>query len=294
MRPDLVSLELFLHAVDTRSLSKAALRSHIALAAASRRIALLERALGVTLLERSSRGVQATPAGLALVAHARRVLQDVSRLSDELSEYAKGVKGRVRLHASTSALTQFLPEHLASFAARYPEIRLDIEERRSVEIVRSLALGEADVGVLLQGAPIEGLEVFDYRIDHLVAVVPRRHPLRGRSVAFERLLDYDFACLDGSTSITRALAAAAERLNRPLRLRVQVWSFEAMCRMVQAGLGIGVLPRGSAATFAAALGLRLVPLTDPWAERQHLLCVRNADALPLHARRLLEHLRRAP
>lgn len=290
MRPDLASLELFLHAVELGSLSKAAERSHIALAAASRRIALLEEMLGVKVLARTSRGVQATPAGLALVTQARQVLQQVGRLAGELSEYAKGLKGRVRLHANSSALTQFLPEQLASFSARYPEIRLEIEERRSHEIVRGMAAGEADVGVIVQ-APADGLETWPYRIDHLAAVLPRRHPLRKRVVAFEELLGEDFACLDSSTAITRTLLAAAERANRPLRIRVQVWSAEAMCRLVQAGLGIGVMPQGAAATFASSLGLRVVPLSDAWARRQHLVCVRALDTLPAHARRLVEHLR---
>lgn len=290
MRPDLASLELFLHAVELGSLSKAAERSHIALAAASRRIALLEEMLGVRVLERTSRGVQATPAGRALVTQARQVLQQVGRLAGELSEYAKGLKGRVRLHANSSALTQFLPEQLASFSARYPEIRLEIEERRSHEIVRGMVAGEADVGVIVQAAT-DGLEAWPYRSDHLAVVLPRRHPLRKRAVAFEELLGEDFACLDSTTAITRTLLAAAERANRPLRIRVQVWSAEAMCRLVQAGLGIGVMPQGAAATFASPLGLRVVPLADPWARRQHLVCVRALDALPPHARRLVEHLR---
>jgi len=289
MRPDLVSLELFLHAVDTRSLSKAATRSHIALAAASRRIALLEEMLGVGLLDRSSRGVQPTPAGLALVHHARQVLQEVGRLTGELSEYAKGVKGRVRLHSNTSALTQFLPEHLASFSAKFPDIRFDIEEKRRIEIVEAISLGGADVGIVVKGLPTFGLETFPYQSDHLVAVLPKGHPLKSRSVAFEQLLDHDFASLEGDASITRAMIGAAASVNRPLRLRVQVWSFEAMCRMIQAGLGIGILPRKAAEVFSDTLQLRLVPLTDGRAQRQYLLCVREFKSLPAHARRLVEH-----
>jgi DNA-binding transcriptional LysR family regulator len=246
--------------------------------------------LGVAVLERTSRGVRPTPAGLALVTQSRQVLQQVGRLAGELSEYAKGLKGRVRLHANTSSLTQFLPEQLASFSTKYPDIRLEIEERRSQDIVRSVAAGEADVGVIVQ-SPVEGLETWPYRVDQLAAVLPRRHPVRKRAIAFDALLEYDFACLDSSTAITRTLLAAAERANRPLRIRVQVWGFEAMCRLVQAGLGIGVMPQGAAATFANALGLRVVPLSDPWALRQHVIGVRALDALPVHARRLVEHLR---
>jgi DNA-binding transcriptional LysR family regulator len=293
MHPDLTSLELFLNAVESNSLSKAAERSHIALAAASRRIALLEAQLGVMLLERSNRGVQATPAGVVLAQHARQMLQGAGRLAADLSEYARGVKGRVRLHSNTSALTQFLPEHLAAFAHSYPDIRLELEERRSREIVQAVALSVADVGIIVQGTPVDGLETFPYREDHLVAVLPKRHPVRARHVAFTELLDYDFASLESSTSITHVLLAAAAAANRPLRLRVQVWSFEAMCRMVQAGLGIGVLPRNAARTFATPLGLRLVALDDAWATRRHQICVRDLTALPVHVRRLVEHLLKA-
>ena len=290
MRPDLASLELFLHAVESSSLSKAAERSHIALAAVSRRIAMLEAQLGVTLLDRSSRGVKPTPAGVVLAQHARQVLQEVGRLTGELSEYARGIKGRVRLHSSTSALTQFLPEQLASFSSMFPDIRLDLEEKRSLEIIQALALGTADVGVIVEGPPTDGLQTFRYQTDQLVAVLPKGHPVRERRIAFEALLDYDFASLESSTSITRSLMRAAASVNRPLRLRVQVWSFEAMCRMVQAGLGVGVLPRKAAEMFSASHELRLVPLTDDWATRQHLICVRELKTLPAHARRLVEHL----
>jgi DNA-binding transcriptional LysR family regulator len=119
--------------------------------------------------------------------------------------------------------------------------------------------------------------------------LPKSHPIRAHKIAFERLLDCDFASLESNTSISRALLAAAAA-NRPLRLRVQVWSFEAMCGMVQAGLGIGILPDIAAKTYANALGLRIVPLTDAWPRREHLVCERDLLGLPPHVRRLVEHL----
>lgn len=293
MQLDMSSLVLFLNAVESESITRAAQRAHIAVAAASRRISLLEDELGVVLLERSRRGVRATPAGKALASHARQVLQGIDRLRADLSDYSRGLKGRVRLHANTSALIQFLPEHLATFAERFPDIGVDLEERRSREIAKTVASGAADVGIVVAGAFTQGLETFPYRSDELVAVLPRRHSLRARRVALADLLAFDFVCLEGATSITQALFEAASALNRPLRVRVQVWSFEAMCRMIQAGLGIGVLPRAAALTFSAPLKLRLVPLSDPWAARQHLVCVRDSKALPAHVRRVVEHLRGA-
>lgn len=292
--PDFASLALFLQVVESRSLSKAAQRSHIALAAASRRIASLEEILGVTLLDRSSRGVKPTLAGMALAPHARQILQNVERLNAELAEYASGVKGRIRLHANTSALTQFLPTQLAAFAAKYPDIRLELEEQRSLTIAQAVTQGAADIGIIVRGVPTEGLETLPYRRDRLVAVLPKAHPVCERETAFERLLDYDFASLDSSTSISRVLLAAAQAANRPLRLRVQVWSFEAMCGMVQAGLGIGILPDIAARTYARPLGLRIVSLTDAWAQREHVVCLRDLKGLPPHARRLVEHLTALP
>jgi DNA-binding transcriptional LysR family regulator len=153
MVPDFASLALFLHAVESRSLSKAAERSHIALAAASRRIASLEEVLGVSLLDRSSRGFKPTLAGTALAVHARQILQDVGRLNAELSEYASGVKGRIRLHVNTSAMTQFLPAQLASFAAKFPDVCFELEEQRSHTIVQVLAQGTTDIGIIVKGPP---------------------------------------------------------------------------------------------------------------------------------------------
>src|SRR5688572_26291409 len=148
--PDIVSLALFLHAVESRSLSKAAKRSHLALAAASRRIAHLEEMLGVSLLDRSSRGVKPTLAGTALALHARQIMQNVARLNAELAEFATGIKGGIRLHANTSALAQFLPAQLASFAAKFPDIRLELEERRSLTVVQAIAQGTADIGISIK------------------------------------------------------------------------------------------------------------------------------------------------
>ena len=194
--PDLMSLALFVHAVDSRSLSKAAQRSHIALAAASRRIAFLEEMFDVSLLDRSSHGVKPTLAGTALAQHARQILQNVERLNAELSEHASGIKGWIRLHANTSAMTQFLPAQLASFAAQFPDIRFQLEEQRSLVIVQALAQGATDIGIIVKGPPTPGLEAFPYRKDNLVALVPKAHPMRMRKVAFERLLECDFASLE--------------------------------------------------------------------------------------------------
>ena len=290
MLPDLVSLALFVRAVETKSLSKAAEKSHIALAAASRRIALLEHRYGVQLLYRSSHGVQVTPAGLALALHARRMMEQAEKLYADLSDYAKGVKGHIRIKANTSAITQFLPKDLAEFAANYPDVKLELEEDRSHEIAEAVREGKADIGVVMEGIWLDGLEAYEYRRDRLVAVVPRGHALRARQSAFEHLLKYDVVALESSAAMMRLLSDAALAAGQPMRLRVQVKSFEAVCKLVQAGLGIGILPEVAARDFAPVMGLRLIRLTDVWAARRMHVCVRNLESLPAIARKLVEQL----
>jgi DNA-binding transcriptional LysR family regulator len=291
IRPDFATLALFVAIAEAKSITKAAAASHIALAAASRRIAQFEDQLGVHLLRRNARGVELTPAGEALLGHARQMLEQAERLRADLSDYARGSKGVVRLQANTSALVQFLAEDLAAFSKAYPKVRLLLEEKRSAEIVQSLHAGTTDVGIVVEGTAVHGLQTFGYRGDRLVAVVPARHVLRGARVAFAKLLDFDFVGLEGDTALSRLLAARASAEGRTLRLRVQVKSFDVVARMIQAGLGIGVLPETAGRTFARAMGLRLVRLADPWAERRMLLCVRDYAALTFIARQLVGHLR---
>ena len=290
MRPDLVSLALFVRVAEARSITKAAGASHMALAAASRRITQLEEQYGVQLLNRGARGVDLTPAGSAFLSHARRLLGQADEMRAELSDFTKGGKGLVRIHANASALAQHLPEDIAAFCDAHPAVKVAVEEHRSGAIVTALRSGSADIGVVMEGASIEGLQSFDYRTDTLVAVLPRNHAVKGKHVAFARLLAYDFVGLESDTVISRLMAAAAVAEGKPLRLRMQLKGFDVVARMIQAGLGIGVLPDVVARNFSRSMRLRIVPLTDAWAKRRMWVCVKDYAALPASARRLVDRL----
>ena len=289
-RPDLASLALFVRIAETKSITQAARASHIALAAASRRMTLLEEQYGVQLLYRTAKGVELTPAGNAMLLHARQMMGQADEMRAELADYTKGGKGLVRVHANTSALAQYLSQDLATFSAAHPAIKIAIEEHRSGAIVQALQGGTTDIGIVMEGAPTGELQRFDYRTDTLVAVLPKSHPLRGKRVPFAKLLPYDIVGLESDTVISRLLAAAASAEGKPLRLRVQLKGFDVVAKMIQAGLGIGVLPEGAAKSFARPMGLRLVPLTDAWASRRMWVCVRDYAALPASARQLVDHL----
>ncbi|MCT8177558.1 MULTISPECIES: LysR family transcriptional regulator [unclassified Variovorax] len=290
-RLDLVSLSLFNLVVRTGSISKGAELAHLAVGAASKRISDLEAAVGTPLLERHSRGVTLTVAGDALHRHAQRILDDVDQLAADLSDYASGVLGVVRLWVNTSAVTQFLPRGLSGFVAANPGIRIELEERNSSEIVLAVLDGRADAGIFAEGTPSLGLHIVNYRVDRLVMVVPRGHPLaRRRSVRLEEATEYDFVSLPAETSLAQRLQAAAEALGRRLRLRIQVRSFDAVCQMVAAGMGVAVLPHAAIQPHLRSMGLREIALDDAWAERRLLIGLRDAGVVPRHVRTLIDHL----
>jgi DNA-binding transcriptional LysR family regulator len=291
MRFDLTDLRLFLHVVEAGSITAGAERMHLAVAAASTRIRNMEIELGTSLLNRERQGVHPTPAGRTLVHHARLLLQQAERMRGELSEYADGLKGHIRLLSNTNALTEFLPEPLSMFLASHPQVNIDLEERLSDEIVAAVADGKADIGIVAGTEDVTGLEVLPFRVDRFVLVTAPAHELASRSsLAFAEALDADFVGLDRTSSLQRFLSDKAERIGRRLKLRVQLRSFDAVCRLVECNVGIGVVPETTAARNMKTMSLHRIELTDEWALRNLMICVRKIGDLPLYAQELVRHL----
>lgn len=292
MRFDLTDLRLFVEVVEAGSITRGAERACLALASASARVQGMEAALGVPLLERGRRGVEPTPAGRALLHHARLVLQQIEHLRGELGAYAKGLKGHVRLLANTAALSEFLPDALAAFLVANPAVDIDVEERLSQEIVDAVANGLADLGVVAAVAELGALETFPFRIDRLVVVVPSGHPLAAkRRVGFEDVLRFDLVGLTQGSALQEHLAARARRIGGNLRLRVRLRSFEAVCRMVEKGIGAAIVPEAAARRCRRTMAIRIVRLREVWADRRLVICCRRFDVLPIHAQLLVEQLR---
>ncbi|WP_153773633.1 LysR family transcriptional regulator [Pseudomonas sp. MNR3A] len=293
-RLDLVTLQLFVAIHEEGSLTRAAAREAIALSAASKRLNELEAALGSPLFARQARGMSLTPAGETLLHHARRMLFNLEKIGLELGEHLQGVRGYVRMLANLSAIIQFLPEDLALFAAEHERIKVDLEERPSNGVIQGLLDGVADLGICSSDSDTRDLLKVRYRRDQLVLVVREGHPLADQAqVDFAETLDNDFVGLHSASSINMRTHEAARRAGRVLRLRIHVPSFDAVCRMVQADMGVGILPRKAFELFGGALGLRAVALSDDWAERELLLVARDLESLSPVSRLLFEHLRAA-
>jgi DNA-binding transcriptional LysR family regulator len=279
-RFDLVSLRLFVAVVDAGSLTAGADRFGISLAAASKRIAELEQHCGTALLQRGQRGVTTTPNGQALHRHAIEVIARLEQLALAVDDFESGATGHLRLWANPSAFGGFLPRVLADYAVRHPKVRIDLEDALSEDAIRAVQKGVAELAIIGDNVPCEGLESFVCNVDRLVLLVPANHALAaGSDVPVEQALDHDLVTLARSASLTRKVTAAAEAVGKIPRIRVQVRSFDAMCRMVACGLGLAVLPHAAAALYAQALGLRIVTLQGLELERRLLLVMRRRAEL---------------
>lgn len=294
MHFDLVDLSLFRHVVEAGSITRGALKANLALGAASTRIRHMEESLGAPLLTRGRQGVAPTQAGRALLTHARAILQQTERLREDLGAFAGASAGQIRVLSNTNALAEFLPEALSAFLAAHPQVSVELEERLSDEIVGLIAEGVADLGIVAATVDASALETYPFRKDRFVLVVARNHPLARRSkISFADVLDHDFVGLDRASALQRFLADKAARIGQPLRLRVQLRSFDAVCRLVECNVGIGIVPETTARRVARTMAIVPVALTDPWAVRELTICIRSLDELPPYARQLVEHLRTA-
>lgn len=290
-RLDLITLQLFVAVYEEGTLTRAAARESIAVSAASKRLVDLEKMLGLTLFVRQAKGMSLTAAGETLLHHGRQMLFNVQKMGLELGEHSHGVRGYVRMLANLSAIIQFLPEDLRDFTALHPQLKTDLEERPSTGVVQGVLDGVADLGICSSDTDTKGLFSVMYRRDNLMVLMPMDHPLADREgLSFSETLGCDYVGLHVASSINMRTHAAAREAGKMLHLRIHVPGFDAMCRMVQAHMGIGILPQKAYELFGRSLGLQAVPLTDEWAVRRLVLVVRDEAALSPVSRLLFEYL----
>ena len=291
MRFDLLTLNLVLAIAETRSITRGAEREHLALAAASKRLSDLETRLGVTLFERRARGVELTDAGRALVRHIRSLHASLHALESEVVEYSRGIKGHLRVVANASAIAEHLPADLAAFAKGHPGIRISLEDLTSAEVQAAVAEGRADVGIFVPPQHEPRLACRPYREGELAILVPAGHPLTGQPAhRFDALLGYDIVGLHVGTAAHEQMRERALALGRPLNVRVQVHGFDAIAQLVEAGLGVAVLPAAVAERFSRIFRVQPLRLLDDWARRRYLLAVQAQEVLPAVVQRFADAL----
>ncbi|HCP53862.1 MULTISPECIES: LysR family transcriptional regulator [Pseudomonas] len=292
MHFDLPDLRLFIHIAESPSLTQGARRAFLSPAAASARIKALEAQLGSRLLYRDSRGVELTPAGQRLLQHARLIMRQVDYLKTEFADYGTDSAGHIRIFANTTAVTEFLPEILAGFLAERPGVTIDLQERLSRDIVRGVLDGSTDMGIIAGPVAASGLQVLHFSTDRLLLAVPEQHPLAGRkNITLNDTLEYQHIGLREGSTLLSFLREQVETLGKKLSLRIQVSSFEAICRMVEAGVGIGIIPESAAQRHSRTMQIETIELDEPWAIRERSILVRDLEALPGSVRALVATLR---
>jgi DNA-binding transcriptional LysR family regulator len=292
IRPDLTTLRLFLAVYNLGNISKASEREHIAPSAISKRIQAFETEVGTPLFYRHARGVLPTPAGKALAGHAQTLFDDLNRMAADLSSYAVDERGEVRVHAHSSAVIQYLPAQIESFRRLHAGVQVLLREETSADVLQSLVDGLADLGILDGTVQIpQQLQIFPYMKDTLVALFPADHPLAKReTIDFAEIRDSDHVSLEAGSSLQTLVARAAESDGFELKTRLEVRTFESAIRMVERGLGVAVIPLQVVRLHADNTRVRIVMLSDQWAVRDLVLCVKDAHLLTVSARLMLRHL----
>jgi DNA-binding transcriptional LysR family regulator len=289
---DFVSLRLFVAVCDEGNIARAAERESLVASAVSRRIAAIEAEIGTPLLMRGRRGIKPSPAGETLLRQAREILRSMDRLNAELSEYASGVQGHVRVVATTAVLAEDIAEDIGSFLELHPGVRVSTDERVSPEVVRAVREGAADIGVLWDASDVSDLHVEPYRRDHMCLAVRRDHPLAGSTqVRFDDVMDQIAVGVAPGGMVDTLLRREAAIRSRSLVHRVQVSGIDAAVRFVAAGLGPAILPREAAIGHAKASSLIFIPLAEPWAERRFVIITRGQSADSATTQLLVRHLK---
>ncbi|EMO7187525.1 LysR family transcriptional regulator [Pluralibacter gergoviae] len=288
MHFDITDLKLFLAISEEGSLTCGAEKTHLSAASASVRIRNLEESINARLLYRSSQGVALTPAGETLRHHARQLLNQMAVMRSDMQEHGKGIKGLVRIFASITAVAEYLPPLLSRYLAQYSDVDIDLREYPSPEIVRSVLEGKTDLGIVAGSITTDSLELLPFRTDRLVLVAPVDHPLAERkSVSFAESMAYAQISLPEGTGMYEFIRRQAEQAGSALKIRIQVGNFETFCRMVEAQVGIGVMPYSAASRLGQLHRFAIIDLNDLWSLRRLHLCARRFDRLPGYARQLV-------
>ena len=290
MRFDFIDLRLFLHVQQAGSITAGAARSHLTLQAASERIRGMEETLGVALLTRASNGVTLTEAGFALARHANTLLQQRDHMQSELQQFGNGLRGHITLLCNASALSLHLPPRISDYLLAHSRISLSVSEKPSHEIVDAIKNQRAEVGIVADSVPLQGLETREFCLDPLVVAVAINSPWATSSaLVFADLLEAEFVGLHRGSALQEHIDNHARQCGKRLNYRVRLNDFPALIGLIQQGIGIGIVPEKALAQ-SGTQQVRAIPLSDHWAQRRLLLCARQFAALPGYIQEFVEQM----
>lgn len=292
MHIDLTDLRLFIHIAESNTLTEASKRAFLSVATVSGRLKAMETQLGARLLYRNNQGSELTDAGRQLLGYARRIQRQVDELKVTFSDNQYLESGHIKVFANTTSVTQLLPDILAKFLATHPKITIDLQEHLNRDIIRGVIDGSADIGIASGPIDSTGLFVYPYNTDRLVLVTSKDHPLGQRiSVTLDEIVRYPLVGLHEGSSLVSFLRSIFDNSGRDFPLRIQLYSFESICQMIDAGVGIGIIPESAAKRYMATTSTRQIPINEPWVVRERNIVVRDPEMLPESAKILLNAIK---
>lgn len=288
MNFDLADLRAFVAVAELNSFRAAAESIHLSQPALSRRVEKLEAALGIRLFDRTTRSVSLTAVGRDFSKKARALLDDLEDSLLSMREVASSQVGEVVIACIPSAVYYFLPQVLKEYHAQYPRIRVRILDDGANAVLESVSRGEADFGISIIGTQEPEIEFQSILSESFVVACRSDHPIAvKRQVTWGELDQYDYMTVDKSSGnrllLDNALATAKARPS---------WRYEArhistLVGMVEAGLGIAVVPRLSM-PMGKHPTLVSIPLVEPSVERTVGLIRRRGRELSPSARQLYQ------
>jgi len=292
MRYNLITLDLFLCASKYKSLVKAAKEKNLVVSAVSKRILDLEKSVGVNLFYRKKTGVELTPAGLEMQKHCTKIFNSINIMDESIKEYSLVSSGIVRVTANLSSITQFLPEDLATFSKKFPKIKINLKEKTSSEIISSVKESLSDIGIFSEHVEnTERLRIVDYKNDTLVLVVPEYHPLVSKlTVKIKDFIKFEMVGLEKGSSLQAMIDKQVQKQNLKIKKKLETVSFEGIRGMVEAGLGIAVLPTGAIKPYLKSSKLKTIKIDENWAKRSIKIAIKNDDSIGKAGALLLNHL----
>ncbi len=190
-----------------------------------------------------------------------------------------------------SATSGSLPGEIAKFMAANPGIEVELDEFTSLEVIHSVRIGSADIGLFSGTVDGGDLHIIPWEHDELVAILPSGHALAGRDgLTLSDVLDEPFIGMQRDSALLSLYRHQAAVLGKTLKERGHATSFESVRKMVSVGLGVAILPAVAAYPFVEHLGIVAKPLKETWAHRPLMLCVRDPGHLLAATRLLVEHL----
>ena len=247
---DAKRLEIFVRTVEAGSVTAAADELSYTVSAVSQQLHRLELELGHSLLQRQSRGVTPTEAGMMLANHARKILRQMDATRADLDDLAAGKSGSLVIGAFPTVAASFLPLVIETFTSQYPSVDLSIRSTRIDTLIAELERGSTQMSLLWdhpwRPISVEGIKIDELFREPFVILVSKNHRLAGASeVRMKDLADETWVVRADAHPVVEVLDRAATSAGFRPSIAMYANDYQEAQAMVSAGIGVAMAPTGA-------------------------------------------------